>query len=377
MPFQRTANALFSGALPPGLGRTYAHRSQVDVGSHFFRYTEPFILAMRIGLIYDTFDRYPWTDDDPPDADAEYEPMETVDTLEKAVELMGHTAVRVGTAFDLRDRLAEGLEFDAAINISEGARSRNREAYAPILLEMAGIPCLGSDALTLSLTLDKAWTKDLVAAAGIPTPAHQVFGTTEEVRAQDISSFPLFVKPRYEGTSKGITPQSRVTSTEALESEVHRIISNYEQDALVERFVEGGGEFTVAVVGHDPPKALPVLQRVVETSTRIGLHALEHRGAPSTDREWDYELAGTLEPELEEQLQTLAVRAFETLDCRDFARTDFRVDHTGKAWFLEINPLPTFAPDDTFAIVAELLGRDYVEYLAEVFEKGLTRLGLT
>ncbi|PSQ89179.1 MAG: D-alanine--D-alanine ligase, partial [Bacteroidetes bacterium QH_2_63_10] len=82
---------------------------------------------MRIGLIYDTFDAYPWTEGDPPDADAEYEPEETVETLAETVRHMGHTPVRVGTAFDLREQLDQGLDLDAAINITEGAHSRNRE----------------------------------------------------------------------------------------------------------------------------------------------------------------------------------------------------------------------------------------------------------
>ncbi len=331
---------------------------------------------MRIGLIYDTFDAYPWTEDDPPDADAEYEPEATVEVLEAVVEHMGHTPVRVGTAFDLRARLDEGLALDAAINIAEGAHSRNREAYAPILLEMAGIPYLGSDALTLSVTLDKAWTKTLVTAADVPTPPHCVFGAAAEVDPDALPSVPLFVKPRYEGTSKGITPRSRVETVEALREEVDRIAATYDQDALVEGFVEGGGEFTVAVVGHDPPEALPVLQRAVEPSTGIGLHALEHRGAPSADDEWDYALTGTLDPALEERLQALALRVFRTLDCRDFARADFRVDAEGRPWFLEINPLPTFKPDDTFAIAAEVQGREYVDFLADVFGRGLERLGL-
>jgi D-alanine-D-alanine ligase len=329
---------------------------------------------MRIGLIYDTFDAYPWTDDDPPDADAEYEPEETVETLVETVQYMDHTPVRVGTAFDLREQLDAGLALDAAINIAEGAHSRNREAYAPILLEIAGIPCLGSDALTLSVTLDKAWTKDLVAAADVPTPPHRVFGGAADVDPTDLPPFPLFVKPRYEGTSKGITPESRVEDTAALREEVGRIASTYEQDVLVEGFVKGGGEFTVAVVGHNPPEALPVLQRGVEPSTGIGLHALEHRGAPSADADWDYELTGSLEPDLEQRLQDLALRVFDTLDCRDFARADFRVDANGQPWFLEVNPLPTFAPNDTFAIIAEIMGRDYVGYLAKVFERGLRRL---
>ncbi|MFP4227586.1 MAG: D-alanine--D-alanine ligase [Salinivenus sp.] len=329
---------------------------------------------MRIGLVYDTFDRYPWRDDDPPDADAEYEPADTVEVLAAAVEHLGYTPVRVGTAFDLRDQLQEGLALDAALNISEGARSRNREAYAPILLEMAGIPCLGSDALTLSMTLDKGWTKDLMAAADIPTPAYRTYGKGDEVDPADLPPFPLFVKPRHEGTSKGITPESRVDTVEALRRQVDRIASTYEQHALVERFVEGGGEFTVAVVGHNPPEALPVLQRGVEPTTGIGLHALEHRGAPTAENEWDYELGGTLDDELEAQLQSLALRLFDKLECRDFARADFRVDAEGQPWVLEVNPLPTFAPDDTFAIIAELMGRDYVEYLAEIFQRGLRRL---
>jgi D-alanine-D-alanine ligase len=241
---------------------------------------------------------------------------------------------------------------------------------------MAGIPCLGSDALTLSLTLDKAWTKDIVAAAGIPTPPHRVFSGPDAVDPADLPDFPLFVKPRYEGTSKGITPESRVDDADALRRAVARITDTYDQDALAEGFVEGGGEFTVAVVGHDPPEALPALQRAVETSTGIGLHALEHRGAPTADEEWDYALGGTLTDDLEAALQRHALRAFDTLDCRDFARADFRVDADGQPWFLEINPLPTFAPDDTFAILAELQGRDYIPYLAEVFDQGLQRLGL-
>lgn len=332
-------------------------------------------MSLRIGLLYDTFDAYPWQPGEPPDADAEYEPDATVDALADAVRHMGYTPVRIGTAFDLRDRLADGLTLDAAINITEGARSRNREAYVPILLEMASIPCLGSDALTLSLTLDKAWTKDVVAAAGIATPPHRVYGSADAIHPEDLPPFPLFVKPRYEGSSKGITETSRVETVDALRERVHAVTTMYRQDALVEAFVEGGGEFTVAVVGNNPPEALPVLQRAVEPTTGIGLHALEHRGAPDApEGGWEYTLGGTLDDALEAHLQDATRRAFNVLACRDFARADFRVAADGTPYFLEINPLPTFAPDGTFAIIAELMGRSYSAFLSEVFARGLRRL---
>lgn len=330
---------------------------------------------MRTGLVYDVFEQYPWRPDDPPDADAEYEPTATVTTIAHAVQHLGHEPVRIGTARDLQAQLHDGLTLDAAINIAEGAHSRNREAHAPILLEMAEIPCLGSDALTLSVSLDKAWTKDLAAAAAVRTPSHRVYACPAAIDPEDLPDFPLFVKPRYEGTSKGITAQSRVETIAALRAQVQQITSTYQQDALVESFVDGGGEFTVAIVGNNPPEALPVLQRAVERTTGIGLHALEHRGAP--DGEWEYTLGGTLEPTLESRLQHDALRIYEKLECKDFARVDFRVDAEGRPWFLEINPLPTFAPDGTFAIIAELMNRDYTEFLAEVFGRGLHRLGLS
>ncbi|NBC01947.1 MAG: D-alanine--D-alanine ligase [Bacteroidetes bacterium] len=329
----------------------------------------------RVGLCYDTFADFTWRAADPADADAEFEPRATVEALAAAVEACGFTPVDIGPARALQKHLCGGLTLDAAINIAESARSRNREAYVPILLEMAGIPCLGSDALTLSLSLDKAWTKDLVQHAGVPTPPYLSVADPADLQPDALPApFPLFVKPRYEGTSKGITPESKVHTLDALRKAVARVVDRYRQPALVEAFVEGGGEFTVAVTGHAPPEALPALQRATEATTGIGLHALEHRGMPETA--WRHDLEGTLHPALEATLQHQALTVFNKLECRDFARADFRVDRNGQAWFLEINPLPSFAPDDTFAIVAELMDTPYEAFLADVLRRGFERIGL-
>lgn len=326
---------------------------------------------MRIGLVYDRFGDAEPPPGAPPDWDAEYEPEETVAALEAAVRTLGHEPVRLGNVRALLARMAEGpLALDAAVNIAESYGSRNREAHAPVLLELAGVPCLGSDALTLSLSLDKAWTKDLALAAGVPTPEWRIF-TSAEFEEDDLPPFPLFVKPRYEGTAKGITPASRVETPEALRREVERQVRLYEQDVIVERFIEGS-EFTVALLGNDPPEALPVLERATERATGIGLHALERHEDP--ERPFEYDLLGRLEPALEERLQELALRVYEKLECKDFARVDFRVDRQGEPFFIEINPLPTFAPDGTFAIIAELLGRTYPDFLAEVLHRGLGRI---
>jgi D-alanine-D-alanine ligase len=360
---------------------------------------------MRIGLVYDRFGDMPAPPGAPADWDAEFEPEETIAALEAAIVRLGHEPVRIGNPRALQDAIAAGgPNVDAAVNIAEGYGGRNREAYAPVLLEMAGIPYIGSDALALSATLDKHLAKLVVSGLGLATPAWRVVGQdaasgrwpdgewkdgkwrdgewpvaggpdTVSPRPETSSPHwplapsrrPVIVKPRYEGTAKGIVASSRCNSAEAVHAEVSRQATLYDQDLIMEAFIEGA-EYTVAVVGH-PPRALPALQRATENTTGIGIHAL----ADKTD-ELEHELAGTLTPELERRLADAAVRAHSAFDCRDFSRSDFRVDDNGEIWFLEINPLPTFAPDGTFAIIAELCGRPYDDFLADVIGAALRRL---
>jgi D-alanine-D-alanine ligase len=284
--------------------------------------------------------------------------------------------VRIGNPQELLARAGKGElpALDAAWNIAEGYGSRNREAWAPVLLEMLHVPVLGSDALTLSLSLDKAWCNTLVAAAGVPVPPQAVLATAGDAeRAALPGSFPLFAKPRWEGTAKGIHPGSRVDAAAALAREVERIVRDYAQPALVQPFLPGA-EYTVCVVGHRPPRALAVLQRALEAASGIGVHALERHPAPAGG--WRHRVAGELSPELEATLAAHALCVFEALACRDFGRVDFRLDADGAPWFLEINPLPTFAPDGSFGILAELEGRSLEDLLAEVLREGLVRLGL-
>ena len=318
---------------------------------------------MRVGLVYDRFGDTPPPPGAPPDWDAEYEPEETIAALEDALRRLGHQPVRLGSARALLDRMHEGLlDIDAALTIAESYGSRNREAHAPILLELAGIPCIGSDALALSVSLDKHLTKVVARDAGLSTPDWQGIAAPGAVEL----ACPVFVKPRYEGTAKGIAPSSRCDNARALGTEIDRQLDLYHQDLIVEAFVEGA-EFTVGVIGTGADaEALPVLQRAVERETGIGLHAL-------TDDALDYDLPGALTPELEAALQRDAITIHRALDCRDFSRSDFRVDAVGQVWFLEINPLPTFAPDGTFAILAELAGETYDAFLSRILGAALRR----
>ncbi len=337
---------------------------------------------LRIGLIYESFETYPRRSGDPIDAHVEFEPEATLEALEGAIRHLGHRPVRLGSPRAMLTRLGQfnssGLRVDVVFNLAEGFGGRNREAWAPILLEMAEIPAIGSDALSLSLSLDKAWANRWMAAAGVPVAAQTTMASSGEARQAVLPApFPLFVKPRWEGTAKGIRMSSKVTSRGALVTEVERIVSDYEQPALVEAFVPGA-EYTVTLIGNDPPQVLPVLQRALECETGIGLHALEGPGALPLEAggpALDHATTGVLESILEARLAELSLRAFEVFECQDFARVDFRLDAAGEPVFLEINPLPTFAPDGSFGILAELEGCSLSEMLGRCVAAGLGRLG--
>ena len=334
---------------------------------------------LRIGLAFETPDTYPREAGDPADHAAEYEPLETVEALEGAIRAIGHEAVRLGAPHDLLAVLSQAVRppVDAVLSIAEGRGTRNREGWVPSLLEMAAIPLLGSDALTLSTSLDKAWTLDRVERAGVPVLPRRVFDDAKDLQQAALpAAFPLFVKPRWEGTAKGITAGSVCEDRAELVRAVERVTRDYQQPALVEAFAPGA-EYTVTVVGNRPPRALPVLQRALEADTGIGLHALERTGAPAAPPGgYRHTTPGSLDPALEGALQSVAVVAFESLECQDFARADFKLDQMGQPRFLELNPLPTFAPDGTFGILAELAGSPYAAFVGGILGVGLERLGL-
>jgi len=330
---------------------------------------------LSIGIVYELLGSYPMQPGDPPDSDAEYEPEETIEALEAAIRRLGHRPLRIGDPEDLLAQMGKGELpiLDAALNIAEARGGRNREAWAPVLLEIAQVPRLGSDALTLSLTLDKYWAASVVSRAGVPVPAQLVVTSAEDLETSAIPSpFPLFVKPRWEGASKGIRASSKVLDGASLASEVERIVRDYRQPALVEEFLPGA-EYTVTVVGNDPPRALLAVQRALEAESGIGVHAIADE-APHAG--WRTRLPGDLDAALEAELAELAIRSYEELACLDFARADFRLDAEGRPRFLEMNPLPTFAPDGTFGVLAELEGRPLDALLADVILSGLERLGV-
>lgn len=314
--------------------------------------------TVRVGLTYDLKeDRIPTQAYD--DTFAEFDTRETVEALISALEKRGYDAVPIGNARQLLERLP-CLNIDIIFNIAEGGlRGRCREAYVPALLEVYNIPYVGSGPSTQALCLDKLMTKKIVSSQGIRTPG--------------IKRFPCIVKPRYEGSAKGINRSSLVSNLYELKNRLQYIERTYEQPGLAEEFIEGW-EFTVAVIGNTPPQAFPPLQRAVDKITGLSSHIL-NKDEASEVREFQDPLE--FDKGLEERLKSDALAAYISLGCRDFARVDFRVNFKGEAYLLELNPLPSLARNDSFAILAECLNISYEDIIDKILTEALRRYDLT
>lgn len=348
-----------------------------------------------IGISFDIPEEYPEVSG-PDDRFAEFEPESTILAMEAAIRWIGATPKRIGGP---RKLLATRPEVDLVWNISEGYGTRNREGWVPVLCELYDIPCLGSDALTMSVSLDKSGTKQTARRLGIPTPhwvvarfsdwldqgmsSEQSLKTQSELTALSVTTnfddffsqmlhqmktsqviFPVFIKPRYEGTGKGIKASSLVRDEQELVSEVHRQFDLYRQDLVVESFLSGA-EFTLAVTGT-PLNAHAVLERGIDSVTGIGYHLV--------DSGQNFRLFQNLSAELESRLQRYALDLSHEMGILDFARFDFKLDHDGTPFFLEVNPLPTFAVDNHFAILAELNDTSYDEFLGNILLEAVNRI---
>lgn len=326
---------------------------------------------MIIGLTYDLKTEYVFKSGDPLDANAEFDHPSTVQVISDALTALGHQVVRIGNVEQLLMSL-DHLGVDVVFNIAEGLAGRNREAQVPILLELKGIPFVGSDGLTLALTLDKWMTKKILLAEGIPTPRFFQISHPKEPLPADLS-FPLIVKPRCEGSSKGISEQSVVHSLPQLKEQAASVIQAYHQPALVEEFIRGT-EFTVAIVGNDPPEAMPVVQIAIDG--RIDLGELFYTFSRISSGA-DYLCPARIDSALEERLKALALATYRAVDCIDFGRVDIRVDREGTPYVLEINPLPSLSTEDVFMTIATRLGVTYEEMIGKILEAALQRLSLS
>ena len=259
----------------------------------------------------------------------------------------------------------DGQPGGMVFNMAYGIQGECRYAHVPAILEMAGVPYTGSSPLGHALALDKVITKDLIRAAGVPTPNYQVMNRFEH-EAFGLR-FPVVVKPRHESTSFGL---QLAFDPYQLKEAVSLITEQYQQDALVEEYIEGR-EVCVALLGNNDMEFLPLVEqdfgdrgtRIVTWEDKAHKAAVEpHKVCPARVSE-----------ELAEKLMKISLSTFRSCHCRDYARVDIRIDDDRNPYVLEINSMASLGSTGSYVLAAGTAGYSFAALVNRILDVAHTR----
>ncbi len=336
---------------------------------------------MRIGIAFDLKPTTPLPEGAPDDLHEEFDSPDTIRAIAEALRALGHTVTELGSGKPMIEALLkEPPEF--VFNFSEGTGiSRNREARVPALLEMLGIPYTGSDPLTLALSLDKDFTRRIVADAGVIIPKGFVLQPPKRLYDGEFAEFPpllaesgltlpVILKPTCEGSSKGIRDRCLIETAEAFGPMVVELWEAYRQPVLVEEFI-AGDEVTVGILGNDPPEVLGAMRVVPKVATDRFVYSLEVKR--NYEALVEYECPAKLPGSVLRDLEQSALAAYEAVGCRDVARLDYRI-RDGVPYFIEVNPLPGLNPvSSDLVLIGNAVGVPHAEIVRRILEAAIAR----
>jgi D-alanine-D-alanine ligase len=301
---------------------------------------------------------------------AEFDSLPTIDAIEGALKDLGHEVERVGHVRALAARLVAGWRCDLVFNVAEGVAGFGRESQVPALLEAYGIPYTFSDPLVCALTLHKGMAKHVARGCGVPTPQFELVTTPAEAAAVQLP-LPLFAKPVAEGSSKGITKKSLVTSKDALVEVCTELLERYRQPVIVEEYLSGR-EFTVGILGTGASaRALGTLEVVLLQGADQGVYSYRNKTQWESIVEYGLLEAGPLRTEVE----SVALATWRCMGCRDAGRVDVRLDAAGRAQMLEVNPLAGLAPGySDLPNMAAMAGMSYGALIGEIVRCAAARI---
>ncbi|HWQ84255.1 MAG TPA: D-alanine--D-alanine ligase family protein, partial [Anaerolineales bacterium] len=238
------------------------------------------------------------------------------------------------------------------------------------LLELVDVAYVGAGVLASSLGMDKGVFKDVMRARSIPVLESKVFLRSEIEQgvdqvlelAEDIAAYPLFVKPANLGSSVGITKcRSRSDLGEGLFE-----ASRYDRRVLVERGINGR-EIEVSILGNNQPLA-SIPGEIIPAGD---FYSYEAKYLDEASR---LLIPAPLSPELQEQVQKIAVEAYQAIDGAGMARVDFLLDKdTGNLYLNEVNTIPGFTQISMYPKLWEASGVPYQELLDRLIELALER----
>lgn len=237
-------------------------------------------------------------------------------------------------------------------------------------LELVDVPYVGAGVTASAAGMDKAVSKDIFRAHGLPIVTHRLFlrrqwqAQPEAVLAEceAAMTYPMFVKPANLGSSVGIHKAKNAAELRAGLTDAAR----YDRKLIVEQGLEAR-EIEVSVLGNDEP--LASVPGEIIPSREFYSYAAKY-----IDGQSELLIPAPLSPEHTELIQNLAVMAFQALDCAGLARCDFLLEKaTGEVFVNELNTMPGFTPISMYPKLWAASGLPYSQLLDRLIELALER----
>lgn len=279
----------------------------------------------------------------------------TVKRVAQSLEKAGHNVAVLDGNKQIIERLEnfmprviEGEQMGMIFNMAYGIQGESRYTHIPSMLEMLGLPYVGSSPSGHALALDKILTKIIWKNNHLPTPDFWVFNNAEE----DLTGvkYPVIVKPKMESVSFGLKV---VYNDDDLREAIHFIVTEFEQQALVEQFIRGR-EFCVGILGNSPVETFPVLEIDLEGDPDAIQTVEDKKLKPKRKL-----CPAPLSKDLAEKMQKISIEAFKALNLRDFARVDIRLDEDDNIYLLEINSMASMGETGSYPEAAKVAGYSY------------------
>ncbi len=244
-----------------------------------------------------------------------------------------------GGAFLIRADGRDEIQADVVFPLLHGPYGEDGTIQG--LLEMAGIPYVGSGVLGCALAMDKALSKTVMRAEGLPTvdfvtvdrETYEANGNKIIERIESKVGYPIFVKPANLGSSIGITKVDNRREVAPALDDAFR----YDAKVICEQGV-AARELECSVLGNLDPKAAEVGE------LRPKREFYDYEAKYVTD---DTELVvpAPVPPEVRDRVRELAVKTFLVHDCRGLARVDFfYIEDKDIILVNELNTMPGFTP---------------------------------
>ena len=263
---------------------------------------------------------------------------------------------------------------------------RNRAAYelhVPALLEMLAIPYSGAAPGSIVLTTDKAMVRLLAQSLGVPVPAETFFPTPEAARGSVATfAYPVMIKPNRTDGSLGITKDAVVKDAGEATAYLDMLSDLLPgREVLVQEYLSGD-EYGMVLIGNPdegffvPPPLVVDYSALPDGLTPI----LSYESKTIPDSPFWTDIAfdrAALPDDRIAAMRGYAEKLFVRLECRDYARFDFRADADGTIKLLEVNVNPAWSFDGKMAIMCGLGGTSYGEMLAMIVDVARKRNRLT